>query len=347
MGEIGATWHAHSICGSTWGISNALRQHGFDAYPFEGFSNPDPFLSADIMFVSEWNVADYVEENGLWDYEKPAVLLLHSPYPGPRHNTGALASMYRGICFTRAESMALFMETTGDIIGTKLRQTWVAEWGFPDWWEFPPRKLSPYEPGTKNIVFAGRMGEGVHHRRIELVARAIPEAHVWVIANIPAEFGDGIEHDLRQIPNVHFLGRLPHGTFLNYLYYADVALDSGTAESLWTQGPLNDPRAEAWTHSFRRTVNNCKLWDYLAAGVPVVMDGAAGGDELLRESRLGMIVPLGDHKRYVDAVKHLLNTSDTPHMILVRRNTIRWMRENHTWGATVSRWADKFKAVTE
>jgi glycosyltransferase involved in cell wall biosynthesis len=325
-------WYAHSICGSTYGIAAALSQHGFDAYPFKGFRDREPFDTADVMFVSEWNLAEYVEENGLWDFKKPAVLLLHSDSPGRRHSRSELLSMYRGICFTRRKAFEKF---THDLFGptedpkqlpSLFSRMWVAEWGVPDWWTFPPVKPNPYEPGTKNIVYAGRL-TATHrvYQWIREVAAAFPYATVWVIANVEPGH-EQIEHDLAQIPNVRFLGRMPHGTFQHYLYYADVALDSGTA-------------GEA------RLVNNCKLWDYLACGVPVVMDGATGGDELVKATGLGTIVPKDDGLEYRAAVEWYLNEPVAPRTM--RDGAIRFMKENHTWSATVACWVDDFrKAVS-
>ncbi|MEI6171716.1 MAG: hypothetical protein WCQ45_04465, partial [bacterium] len=178
------------------------------------------------------------------------------------------------------------------------------------------------------------------------VAAACPDASVWVIANVEPG-SEEIEHDLREIPNVHFLGCLPHGTFQHYLYYADVALDSGTAENVWKKPEGTDLLAEAFVHSYRRTANNCKLWDYLAAGVPVVIDGAAGGDELIKQTGLGTIVPVGYEKAYVSAVRKYLEESSSIKMRLLRDKAIAWMRENHTWSATVARWVENFRKVVE
>lgn len=200
---------------------------------------------------------------------------------------------------------------------------WVAEWGFPDWWTFPPEQPNPYAPGTKNIVYAGRLTatHRVYHW-IKEVAHAFRYATVWVIANVEPGH-EVIEHDLAQIPNVRFLGRMPHGTFQHYLYYADVALDSGTA-------------GEA------RLVNNCKLWDYLACGVPVVLDGATGGDELVKATGLGCIVPKDDDLEYRAAVEWYLNDPETR---VMRDGAIRFMKDNHTWSATVARWVEDFRKV--
>jgi|GEM_PF-3731458 len=320
-------WYAHSICGSTYGIAAALSQHGFDAYPFKGFRDREPFDTADVLFVSEWNLAEYVEEYGLWDFaKKPAVLLLHSDSPGRRHSRSELLGMYRGICFTRAEALEKFNKELCTLtlrLSSWLLPRWVAEWGFPDWWTFPPEQPNPYAPGTKNIVYAGRLT--ANHRVYQLiqeVAHAFRYATVWVIANVEPGH-EVIEHDLAQIPNVRFLGRMPHGTFQHYLYYADVALDSGTAGAA-------------------RLVNNCKLWDYLSCGVPVVLDGATGGDELIKATGLGTIVPRDDYLAYVCAVESYLKD---PVGRVMRDGAIRFMKENHTWSATVSRWVEDFRKV--
>jgi hypothetical protein len=176
MGEP-VSWYSHSICGSTYGIAAALSQHGFDAYPFKGFRDREPFDSADVMFVSEWNLAEYVEENGLWDFKKPAVLLLHSALSGKRNTVKDLLTKYRGICFTRSEAMHAFARNASYALhdpDNTCHHSWVAPWGFPDWWTFPPAKETPYAPGTKNVVYAGRLCVG--HRGVYWIRRVERES---------------------------------------------------------------------------------------------------------------------------------------------------------------------------
>jgi len=344
-------WYAHSICGSTYGIAAALSQHGFDAHSYCGFSDREPFDTADVLFVSEWNLAEQVEENGLWDFaKKPAVLLLHSDSPGKRHTREDLLQRYCGICFTRREAMNAFVrecvlhpEKSAVKASHPFTTFWVAEWGVPDWWIFPPERPNPYELQTKNIVYAGRLT--ADHRVygwIRDAADAFRDATVWVIANVEPGH-EGIERDLVQIPNVRFLGRMPHGTFQHYLYYADVALDAGASGEKWTEDRKNErANAAGWVHDYIRLVNNCKLWDYLACGVPVVLDDAAGGDELIQATGLGTIVLRDDYCSYMAAVEDYLKD---PVGRSARDSAIQFMKEHYTWSATVARWVETFRGV--
>ncbi|MDD3493998.1 MAG: glycosyltransferase [Candidatus Thermoplasmatota archaeon] len=314
MGEPGPLY-AHSICGATYGIAAALSQHGYDAVPWEGWSAGP--IKADALFVSERNFFDGIVRNKLWDLSKPCVVWLHDASPGNTFTEKDLAKVTAGICFTRREALLLFASQAGP---HPRHPYWVAPWGFPTWWTMPPVTPNPYPPGTKNIVYAGRIEPGGRIRDIiSHVARRFPDVGIWIITDCVVP---DIRNELTSFPNVTWLGALCHGTFLHYLYYADLALDTGIVTA--------------------RRANNCKLWDYLACGVPVIMDGTTGGDDLVLYTGNGAIVPARDYEAYLDAVERGLSGQFTREQ---RDTTIRYMKENWTWEAVVRRWVGHFQEV--
>jgi len=119
----------HSICSATVGIVRNLRLHGFDAFVCHP-TRPSELNSADALFVCEFNFLDRILEAGLWNFDKPTVVWLHSPYPGKMLTREGLASRCAGICFTRQEALDAFESKGGEGGCDK----WVAPWAFPEWW---------------------------------------------------------------------------------------------------------------------------------------------------------------------------------------------------------------------
>lgn len=299
----------HSACSCPLGIARGLS-HWLDVDARMWIDGP---VDADVALFSEWNFFEHIYRSELWDFKKPSVLYLHSESPGRMFDGNQLRDMMSGICFTRPEALRAFESKWG------AGNYWVAPWAVPDWWTFPPMKRSPYEHGTRNAIYAGRLERGSWLiNRIISVAERFPDLHVWVISDC-ADSADHVRMD--EVPNVHMLGGMTHGTFLNYIYYADVALDSGIVPS--------------------RRANNCKIWDYLAAGTPVVIDGNTGGDELITETGCGVMVEHGNMGAYMAAVQGILESKHT-----LKQQTIAHMKSNHTWLATVQQWAGDFKAAT-
>lgn len=304
----------HSVSSSSVALKEGFERHGFEAY----VAGVEDIGEADAAFVCEFNFFRVLKECGKWDFNKPTVAWLHHWIPGPNLKGQDYLDLCRGVCFTRPEAMEKFRAENGDF------NYWLAPWGFPDWWSAPPVKPNPYpKDGKLHVVYAGRCP---WNSRMPDYIEKLTKAHPDVVVHMITDVGV-LQHDPRnksivtrfeRNPQVDFVGSRIHGTFLNYLYYADLAIDTGIVPQLWA--------------------NNCKIWDYLAMGVPVVTNHETGGMELIRETGCGVISP------GVDAKSWLEGFSKARSMKFPRGDTIRWMRENHAWDVIIDGWIEEFKA---
>ena len=183
-------------------------------------------------------------------------------------------------------------------------------WGVPTYWQYPPPQPNPYEPGTRNLVFVGRLEVRCERRRLdlfEMIRQRDPKIKIHVISfsvmrpdEVPA--------------NVVLHGGMQSGTFNHLLYYADLALDTGVSPN--------------------QRCLNCKNYAYLGMGLPVVTHPVPG-TELIQSLNHGILVHnFHDNKAYVDAVFAALEHKWAP-----KDDVIRYMQTNHGW--------DKAAAVLE
>ena len=121
---------------------------------------------------------------------------------------------------------------------------------------FAQNSLAPppeYQRLQKPIaVFAGRLMEFVDFQLIEYIARELPQLQLVIIAP-PQQAGTM----LPRLPNLHLLGPKPHAQLPAFFQHAQIGLI-----------PFCIPKSQQldWT----RYIAPLKLWEYLAAGLPVV-----------------------------------------------------------------------------
>lgn len=185
-------------------------------------------------------------------------------------------------------------------------QIFALPWAAPGNWELPPPNPDPYTHERKVAVWAGRLSP-VNVGPLVALAEAMPELELHIFSNT-LDKQHLTREQLPTGPHVHFHGSAKHGTFQNYLWYADVSLDA-----------MIDPR---------QTLVNSKQPDYLLAGVPMVAEGPVPGDEYLRATGLGIIVPYSrtNYAPYIAAVRNVLARNDWP-----RRAASAYMQGCHTW----------------
>jgi len=302
----------HSLVSSIQGIALALRERGLDATAVS--YQDEAATTGDVAFINERNILDALCCGcpPRWDISKPTVVWLHSTDTGETYTGKELIQKTVGICFTRREAMEKFASENGP------GNYWVAPWGIPRGWTWPPSEPNPYQPNTTNLIYAGRMEKMSPVRsKILALATALPDVHIHMIAD--CKDGDVIR-DFVAMPNINYMGAKAHGTFLHYIYYADLALDSALYPN--------------------RESSNCKIRDYLAMGTPIILDGVTGGTELIEESGCGVLLSDQDTGTYIAAVKKALG------MDFPREQTREWMRDNHTWDCAVDGWYDRFADAT-
>jgi glycosyltransferase involved in cell wall biosynthesis len=324
----------HSVSSATVGLARAFERAGFEVCMPGWNKVPD---DVDCAFMCEHYMIQFMAKHGLWDFSKPTVFWGHIAAAAVTRDAMFMSGeeimkKCAGVCFTRQEALDGWRVRYG-----KHRHEWIAPWAVPEWWQLPPQKPNPYKPEAKNVVYAGRIELSGHiDKFICAVAKALPDVNIHIISSfldrniwdntLQAEKHADLADRLRSFSNIHIHGSMIHGTFLHYLYYADCALDTGIFPG--------------------RDANNCKIWDYLACGCPVVTDGRFGGDDLIEESGFGTVVPMHDLSAYVEAVKRWTERwhgEKKEDWTLAKRAAIQWMRNKHSWEATAAKWMPQFK----
>jgi glycosyltransferase involved in cell wall biosynthesis len=163
---------------------------------------------------------------------------------------------------------------------------------------FDPADVTPWSPspGPLRLVFSGAM-YATHSDPVTLfagLARAAAispeaaEATVDVIGSeAPFAVAEAVEADVQD--RVRFLGYRSHTETLARISRADAAVVL-----------IRDAPGAAASYTG-------KLFEYLAAGLPILLVGPAGGvaADLVRETHAGVVVPFGDAAACAEAIARL------------------------------------------
>lgn len=179
----------------------------------------------------------------------------------------------------------------------------LCQWGTPTYWEYPPSQPDPYDHSVRNIIWAGRLDarEAGRLRVMEEIYRRDPTVKIHIITQ---SIKKGILCAEQLPPNCIIHGVMTSGTFNHFVYYADLAIDMGIPRMRWL---------------------NCKNYDYLGMGCPVVANRVPGA-EPIEETGHGIVLDTFDESAYVDAVFRGLNTDWGS-----RDKVIKYMQENNGW----------------
>jgi hypothetical protein len=176
--------------------------------------------------------------------------------------------------------------------------------GVATYWQYPPPQPSPYEPGTTNLIWAGRLDTTHEGGRLYIFRKIFerdPSIKIHIISQ--SEIQGALDQD-KLPPNCIFHGPMQSGTFNHFIYYADLALDVGMRRMRWL---------------------NCKNYSYLGMGCPVVTNPVPG-TEIIEETGQGILVDTFDRDDHVDAVFEALQREWRP-----RDEVIAYMQAHHGW----------------
>lgn len=169
--------------------------------------------------------------------------------------------------------------------------------------------MSPYRhvEALPVLLWCGRIGERAAHLLHNIFNELAVDLQLHVISATCNEQKTSWPDNYVEFPRAaHWHGPMKHGTFDHYLDYATLALDASL-------GP--DQR-----------VINCKHYDYLGAGLPMVCEPVPSF-EIMQSLGHGIVVPFerNNWRAYVEAIRKAL-TIDWD------RDRVRaYMQEHHTW----------------
>jgi glycosyltransferase involved in cell wall biosynthesis len=178
----------------------------------------------------------------------------------------------------------------------------------------PDRQQSRRTLGLRGptVVFTGALRPW---HGVDIAIRAVAVASQPITLVVA---GDGpIRSDLETLAielgvahRVHFLGHLPHAQVAELLAGADAAVAPYPSLDGFAFSPL-------------------KLYEYLAAGVPVVASAIGQIPDALRDGRFGLLVPAGEPHELAEAIE--IATSGAPAIAQMAAEARQYALAHHGW----------------
>lgn len=158
------------------------------------------------------------------------------------------------------------------------------------------------------VGYVGTVQERIDFSLMRHVCSSVPDARFLLVGPVWAGVQKDVDALTSACPNVTFLGRRPYAQVPAYLQAMDVCIIPHRIDD------------------FIRSTNPMKLYDYLAAGKPVVTTPGAGTEVFANVIRIAHTP-----QDFVDGIRNaLLETG--PQLEAARRKAV----ETHTWRARVS-----------
>ncbi len=157
------------------------------------------------------------------------------------------------------------------------------------------------------IGYVGVINEKLNLELLTTIARKQPQWHFVLVGPVALKNEKNQLERLRSLPNVHLTGRKPVDLLPRYIHAFDVCL-------------IPYKRNE-WT----RNISPLKLYEYLAAGVPIVSTGIPATEKFTDTVWLAC-----DPDAFSQAISQALD-ADSPE----RRRKQQALAKNHTWDRRV------------
>jgi glycosyltransferase involved in cell wall biosynthesis len=152
-------------------------------------------------------------------------------------------------------------------------------------------------PAGPLIVYAGSLYEGRGGEQLVEVAATLPDVRFWLVGGEPADVERIRRHAAqRGAGNVELVGRVPTSQLPVYLFAADALVIPTTRD-----GMAIDRRTVHVDYS-----SPMKLFEYMAAGRPIVATRLSGLAEVIEHERHGLLVEPGDTSELRAAIVRLL-----------------------------------------
>ncbi len=157
------------------------------------------------------------------------------------------------------------------------------------------------------IGYVGVINEKLDLQLLTAIARKQPQWQLVLVGPVALKNEKDLLQTLKSLPNVHLVGRKPVDRLPLYIHAFDVC--------------LIPYKQNEWT----RNISPLKLYEYLAAGVPVVSTGIPATQEFADTVWLAW-----NPDAFCEAISQAL-VSDTPE----RRREQQSQAKNHTWDQRV------------
>jgi glycosyltransferase involved in cell wall biosynthesis len=152
----------------------------------------------------------------------------------------------------------------------------------------------PGRPGAPQLGYVGHLYPGKGMEMVAALAAIMPEADLHAVG--------GTERDLAawrarcaDLPNVHLHGYVPHALVSAYLARFDLLL-----------APPAPSVASAAGREIGRWMSPLKLFEYMAAGKPILASDIPALREILRDGETAVLLPPGEAVAWAAAARTLL-----------------------------------------
>ncbi len=204
---------------------------------------------------------------------------------------------------------------------------------------FVPGTSSPTDlglPQGKYIVFTGHLmtWQGLDWLigGMQDLIKSQPSARLLIIGDGPeSETLKSVVKKLDLGNHVIFRGRVPHSDLPEYLKLALVCVSPATAE------PGDAGEVQGWAP--------IKIYEYMAAGKPVVLTRIGDIAEIVERERLGKTLDYGDTGTLIGALNSYLEWPDKSSEDGVRAR--EWVVANQSWDEIVKRISNLLTVVEE
>jgi glycosyltransferase involved in cell wall biosynthesis len=151
--------------------------------------------------------------------------------------------------------------------------------------------------GQPLIVYAGSLYAGKGCEQVMLAARRLERAKFVCVG--------GRDHEVTRfreqvqslgLTNIEFVGHVPHALVSSYLLAADILIAPFTEEARDIAGKIISPFSSP-----------LKLFEYMAAGKPIVASSIGAIPEVITHDETGLLVEPGNVAELVGAISRLLN----------------------------------------
>lgn len=180
----------------------------------------------------------------------------------------------------------------------------------------------PGRPGAPQLGYVGHLYPGKGAELVAALAPLLPDHDLHLVGGTQADAAAWRRHD--SPPNLHLHGHVPHARVPAYLARFDALLAPPFART-----------ASAAGRDIARWMSPLKVFEYMAAGKPILASRLPVLEEVLTHADTALLLPPGDAPAWAAAARGLRVDPDLARA-LGRRARARLLAD-YTWDARVAR----------
>lgn len=276
----------------------------------------------DLVWSREFHAADYVTAFGL-----NAILEHHHPFTERQSKVARRMlrrETFRGVAaISEAHKQILLKD------GCPEEKVVVAHSGvdlslFAKADDVQPLRARLAAPEQPLVLYAGSLYAGKGCDQILQAANRLTDVKFVCVGGRDAELNEFRRQAAElNLTNVEFKGAVPHAEIPQHLQAADILIAPFTADGRDVAGKIIIPFSSP-----------IKLFEYMAAGKPIVASNIGAIPEVIAHEENGLLVAPGDESDLVAAISRLL--ADRPLMETLSANAQR-NAHSYSWDARVAR----------